>query len=198
MPINFKGIPFSSPVRPKNATQTVQQRQTQEVVQQEVQIQFELENLEENFSQHSRVEQLKLNLFPEEEGSIDRLGSALDELDKLLALEQKYDVLAKKSFAVAGVILTQVVRSQVNRIGIRTGNTIKQERLQPALSFASQLSGVVLGFALNPLVGITAAVGFTVNAAIKEQQIVFQRTRETQDNQARLQLVGGISQRGNR
>lgn len=141
---------------------------------------------------------------------IDTLNMAVDERETTLGLLEnealveanaKIDTFNRNTtfgLAVAAQIVTSATLTSINTIGTRTGNTIKQERLQRAISPAAQIVGIAITAVANPLLGIAASVAFVTNIGIKEYQTAVQRDRVTKDNGMRLQLLGGISQRGNR
>lgn len=137
---------------------------------------------------------------------MDHINTQIDtfeflENEALAEANAKIDTFNRNTtftLAVAAQVVTAVTLTSINTIGTRTGNTIKQERFQRAISPAAQLIGVAVTAAANPLLGIAASAAFITNIGIKEYQTAVQRDRVTKDNEMRLQLLGGISQRGNR
>ncbi len=147
-------------------------------------------------------EDLKLNTF-EQTKTLNMFDSSIqrqaDEANKeLIDINKNRETLAR-SIVTAGLAAAQQALSySVNTIGVKNGNIIKQERLQRGLLLANQFAGVGAAFLANPVLAATAAAGIATNYAVKELTIANQRERSTTDNILRLQLVGGISQRGNR
>lgn len=194
MPINVKRIPWRIPTRPITAAEAVEKQKTEQVVKEQFeQLNLQLE-VEQDFDDLAKTEQLQLNLTFE-----DLPPDDTEEQLKWLDERRKfYDQAAKSSLTVATALGIQLARQNINRIGILTGNTIRQQRLSRSFTAAAQFSGVAVGFAINPVIGVVSVAGVLVNAAYQEERIILQRNRITQDNEARLQLLGGISQRGNR
>lgn len=191
MPINFKTIPWRKPTGPKSTQEVIEQRKTQEVVKQEFeQLNFQLE-VEQDFDDLAKTEQLQLNLEIEEFDPNDKLERYKNAIDKL-------NQYSKASFAIASSLAIQAIRSNIASISTLSGNDILQQRLQRTLNFGGQAIGVAIGFAVNPILGVSAVVSFATNLALKEQQTTLQRQRQTRDNQDRLEILGGISKRGNR
>jgi len=194
MPINFKKIPWRSPTRPITAAENIEKQKTEQVVQEQFQqLNMQLE-VEQDFDDLAKTEQLQLNLEIEElppDDSAERL--------KWWEEQRAYnDRIIKSSLSVASVLVTQIIRNNVNRIGITTGNTIRQQKLSRVSTAAAQLSGVALSFVINPFVGAASVAGVFANVLYQEERTMLQRDRITKDNEVRLQVLGGISQRGNR
>jgi vacuolar-type H+-ATPase subunit I/STV1 len=194
MPINFKRIPWRSPTRPITAAENIEKQKTEQVVQEQFeQLNMQLE-VEQDFDDLAKTEQLQLNL------EIEELPPD-DSAERLKWLEEQrayYDRMIKSSLSVASVLVTQIIRNNVNRIGITTGNTIRQQKLSRVTTTAAQLSGVALSFVINPFIGVASVAGVLANALYQEERTMLQRDRITKDNEVRLQVLGGISQRGNR
>ncbi len=147
-------------------------------------------------------EDLKLNTF-EQTKTLNMFDSSIqrqaDEANKELIEINSFRETIARSIVTAGLATAQQALSySINTIGVKTGNIIKQERLQKGLLLANQFAGVGAAFLANPVLAATAAAGIAANYTIKEFTIANQRERSTTDNMLRLQLVGGISQRGNR
>jgi hypothetical protein len=148
------------------------------------------------------IEDLKLNTS-EQTKTLTVFDTAIqrqaDQVNKeIIDINKNRETLAR-SIVTAGLATAQQALSySINTIGVKTGNIIKQERLQKGLLLANQFAGVGAAFLANPVIAATAAAGIVTNYAVKELTIANQRERSTTDNMLRLQLVGGISQRGNR
>lgn len=99
---------------------------------------------------------------------------------------------------VAIGVALQATRAYISTIGIRTGNTIRQQTLSRNLNLGTQAIGVALTTIANPLLGGAAAVAFVSNIAIREYTSSLERQRATKDNAMRLELLDGVAQRGNR
>lgn len=199
MPIKFKGIPWRKPTRRKSTEETIQKRKTQEIVREQVeQIQLELEE-SQDFDEISKYKQQQLNLETQESELISQIENAETNAANVENEKRaKQNDYINGGLSVAAQVAAQIVRFNVSTIGLRTGNTIKQERLQRTLNIGAQVAGIAVAGFVNPILGASAAVTFVSNAVIREQQTALQRQRITKDNEMRLQLLGGISQRGNR
>lgn len=199
MPIKFKGIPWRKNTRRKSTEETIQKRKTQEVVREQVeQIQFELEE-SRDFNEVSRYKKQQLNLETQESELISQIENAETNAANLENEKRnKQNDLINGGLTLAAQAAVQAVRFHVSTIGLRTGNTIRQERLQRGLNLGGQIAGIAIASVVNPLLGVSTAFTFAVNAGIREQQTSLQRERISKDNEMRLQLLGGISQRGNR
>lgn len=201
MPLNFKrfNIPWRKPVTRKTTEESIQARKTREIVAEQVeQTQLELEDIE-NLNDLSRIKEQQINIEAQSiglENEANRLeGEAAVQENERRARQNEF---INGSLATTAQIAAQAIRYNVSTIGTRTGNTIKQERLQRSLSGVTQGIGIAIGAVVNPLLGVSAFATFAANVVIRDQQTRTQRERITKDNEMRLQLLGGISQRGNR
>lgn len=202
MAINFKQLfnfPWRSPVNRKTTSESIAQRKTQEILRNEVeQIQFELEE-EKDFNRVETYKQQQLNIETQDsaltqqiqQGEITAAGIENEK-------RAKQNQIINSGLASAAQAVTQIARYNVATIGLRNGNYIQQERLQRRVSFGSQAIGIGISFAVNPILGATATAAFATNAILREFQTNLERQRLSDDNRMRMQLLGGISQRGNR
>jgi hypothetical protein len=200
--INFKQLfnfPWRSPVNRKTTSESIAQRKTQEILRNEVeQIQFELEE-EKDFNRVETYKQQQLNIETQDsaltqqiqQGEITAAGIENEK-------RAKQNQIINSGLASAAQAVTQIARYNVATIGLRNGNYIQQERLQRRVSFGSQAIGIGISFAVNPILGATATAAFATNAILREFQTNLERQRLSDDNRMRMQLLGGISQRGNR
>lgn len=201
MPINFKKftIPFRKPIERKTTEDSIKQRQTREIINEQIeQVQVELED-SRDFEIIQKTQQIQLNLQFQEEG----ITKNVEAEEKQAAIEEnikraKFNQVATQGVAAGAQIAVQVARNNISTIGIRTGNVIRQERLERSLAIGSQAVGIGIGFAVNPLLGTQAAIAFTANQAIREYTRVLDLQRTTKDNALKMELVGGIAERGNR
>ena len=201
MAINFKrfNIPWRRPVTRQTTEQSIQARKTREVIAEQVeQVQLELEDID-NLNNFSRIKEQQLNMEAQATG----LENEADRLEGEAAVQENERRTRQNEFINGALATTfqigaQAIRYNVSTIGVRTGNNIKQERLQRRLSGLTQGIGIGISAVVNPLLGVSAFATFAANVVIRDEQTRTQRDRITKDNDMRLQLLGGISQRGNR
>ena len=201
MPINLRGftIPFKKPIERLETAQTKRAKEFIGTLENLIDLREEQKAQETEPEQIRKIEEAQLNY----KHTIALAQGSIDAQEVQAGFEQTLRNEVFNQRATAGVaagaqIVVQAIRNTVSTIGIRTGNVIRQERLERSLGFAAQAVGIAASFAVNPILGATAATNFITNSAIREYTAVLERQRITKDNALKMELVGGIAERGNR
>lgn len=148
------------------------------------------------------IEDLKINNKEARDVTVEARGKLLEEValanNDIQKRNDRNEAYARAALSSAVAIGVQVANLRISTIGTRTGNVIGQERLQLGIRLGSQLVGVATSALVNPVLAATGAVALAANYIIKDQQVGFQRERISIDNNLRLNVLGGIAERGNR